>query len=63
MKNNQIMINIELILLQDIIKIIGNAIHPKFSHDEVDNIKRILLNKYQEGIQQDQTNLKLPEQS
>lgn len=49
-----IMVNIELSLIQDIVRIIGSAIHNRFSHDEIENVKQTLITKGQEAIKQTQ---------
>lgn len=48
---NPILVNLEIGLVEDIIKIIGSAIHNKFSHDEIENVKTGLINKGREAIQ------------
>jgi hypothetical protein len=52
--NNPIMVNLEIGLVEDIIKIIGSAIHNKFSHDEIEGVKKVLISKGQEAIQKAQ---------
>jgi hypothetical protein len=53
---NPIMINIELNLLEDIIKIIGSAIHSKFCHDDIEEVKKVLISKGQKSVQDYQKN-------
>jgi hypothetical protein len=52
--NNPIMVNLEIGLVEDIIKIIGSSIHNKFSHDEIEGVKKVLISKGQEAIQKAQ---------
>ena len=51
---NPIMVSIELNLLEDIIKIIGSAIHNKFSHDDIENVKTTLIAKGRRAVQDHQ---------
>lgn len=41
--SNPVMVNIEIGLIEDVIKIIGAAIHPGVSHDVVQSIKSALF--------------------
>ncbi len=60
--SNPIMVNVELNLIQDIVKIIGQAIHNKFCHDDIDAVKHTLINKAQQAIQAHQNNSDVPAQ-
>jgi hypothetical protein len=49
---NPIMVSIEYQVVEDIIKIIGGIIQHKYGycHDEIDGVKRYLMNKAEECI-------------
>lgn len=52
--SSPIVVNLEIGLVEDIIKIIGSAIHSKFSHDEIENVKNLLVNKGRDAIKESQ---------
>jgi hypothetical protein len=56
------MISLEIGLVEDIIKIIGSAIHNKFSHDDVENVKNLLISKGREAVQDAQKKSELPKE-
>ena len=53
MKNvltNPIVVNIELTVVEDVIRILGQAVHRQFAHDDIEAIKQFLLKKRQAAI-------------
>lgn len=47
---NPVTVSFELNVIEDVIKIIGSAIHSKFSHDEVSNVLNFLKKRGQEAF-------------
>jgi hypothetical protein len=49
---NPIMVNLEIGLIHDVIRIIGQSINKSFSHDEIEAVKQQLITKSQLALQQ-----------
>lgn len=47
---NPIVVQLELSLVEDIIRVIGSAIHNQFSHDAVTQLKQRVVSRAQEAI-------------
>jgi len=47
---NPIMVSLELPIIEDLLKIIGQAIHNRFSHDDVNALQQTLKQRGQEAI-------------
>ncbi len=50
----KIMANIETGLIEDVIKILGAAIHIQFSHDSVQGVKLTLFNAAKKAVEDQQ---------
>lgn len=48
--SNPILVSLEVSLVEDIIKIIGQSTHSRFSHADISAIEKILILKKEEAI-------------
>lgn len=48
---NPIMVSIEINIIEDVIKIIGQAVHSRFSHDDISAVLQVLKNRGQDAAE------------
>lgn len=49
--NSPVIVNVEVNIIEDIIRIIGQSIHRQFTFDDIDGVKHVLMNKRQAAIE------------
>lgn len=49
---NPITVSLEISVIEDVLRIIGSALHPKFCHDEIAMLKQTIISKAQAAIEQ-----------
>lgn len=57
----QILVPIELNLIENVVQVIGQAVHKNFSHSEINNLLQALINKAQAVMQEHQNKQKTEE--